>query len=86
MLVFPLFHCVPTILTLIDINDFIFVIQSQSSLLFWDIDTMNSLLQKMCMIRTPERFATKINDLKDIVEDHIAGLELVSLISIVYTY
>lgn len=31
---------------------------------------------KMCMIRTPERFATKINDLKDIVEDHIAGLEL----------
>lgn len=34
MLVFPLFHCVPTILTLIDINDFIFVIQSQSSLLF----------------------------------------------------
>lgn len=47
---------------------------------------MNSLLQKMCMIRTPERFATKINDLKDIVEDHIAGLELVSLISIVYTY
>lgn len=51
-----------------------------------DIDIMNSLLQKMCMIRTPERFATKINDLKDIVEDHIAGLELVSLISIVYTY
>lgn len=35
MLVFPLFHCVPTILTLIDINDFIIVIQSQSSLLFW---------------------------------------------------
>lgn len=51
-----------------------------------DIDTMNSLLQKMCMIRTPERFATKINDLKDIVEDHIAGLEMVSLITIVYTY
>lgn len=94
-MVFPLFHCVPTILTLIDINDFIFVIQSQSSLLFWvffytafswDIDTMNSLLQKMCMIRTPQRFATKINDLKDIVEDHIAGLEMVSLLSIVYTY
>lgn len=39
----------------------------------------------MCMIRTPERFAAKINDLKDIVEDHIAGLEMVSLISIVYT-
>lgn len=83
----------PTNLTLIDINDFIFVIQSQSSFLgffytafSWDIDTMNSLLQKMCMIRTPQRFATKINDLKDIVEDHIAGLELVSLISIVYTY
>lgn len=40
----------------------------------------------MCMIRTPQRFATKINDLKDIVEDHIAGLEMVSLLSIVYTY
>lgn len=35
MLVFPLFHCVPTNLTLIDVNNFIFVIQSQSSLLFW---------------------------------------------------
>lgn len=35
MLVFPLFHCVPTNLTLIDVNDFIFVIKSQSSLLFW---------------------------------------------------
>lgn len=89
MLVFSFVHCVPTIFTLVDINDFIFVLQSQSSLLFLRFfsiqHSLNSLLQKMCMIRTPERFAAKINDLKDIVDDHIAGLEMVSLISIVYT-
>ena len=36
------------------------------------------LLQKMCMLKTPDRFTQKICDLKDIVEDHIAGLDLVS--------
>lgn len=40
----------------------------------------------MCMIRTPERFAAKINDLKDIVEDHIAGLEMVSIIHLLFTF
>ncbi|XP_062577173.1 uncharacterized protein LOC134239045 [Saccostrea cucullata] len=31
---------------------------------------------KMCMIKTPDRYTAKINDLKDIVEDHMAGLEM----------
>nr|XP_022323918.1 uncharacterized protein LOC111124909 isoform X4 [Crassostrea virginica] len=31
---------------------------------------------KMCMLKTPDRFTQKICDLKDIVEDHIAGLDL----------
>lgn len=51
-----------------------------------DIDIMNLLLQKMCMIRILERFVIKINDFKDIVEDYIVGLEMVSFIIIVYIY